>query len=276
MIRHFLLTALCVGSVCASAWAAGDSISDLSGDSRIKTILYDETDVYTITTKYGYQTNVIFSPKEEIQTISVGDRSLWQIIPAGNRLFIRPMEDDITTNMTVITNKHSYYFDIKSIAADKTTGNIYVAKFIYPDEKKKEAPAPETMHAAATTAVANPVPTSATAAPSAITGAGITQPGLPNYNYTYSGPDNLAPVQIFDDGKSTFFKFSDISQPLPNIFIVGAHGQERAVSYYVNPKNLVVVDTVAEEMALKSTAGTVHIYNETLNPGTTSQTSSRE
>ena len=127
----------------------------LRGDRRIKWLLYDETDVYTITTRYGYQTNVIFSPQEEIELISVGDRSLWQIIPSGNRMFIRPMEEDVITNMTVITNKHSYQFDLKSLSADKS-GNIYVAQFVYPDTKKPTlVPAP----------VLNALPPTSTALP---------------------------------------------------------------------------------------------------------------
>ena len=103
-------------------------------DQRIKQLSYDEGDVYTITTKYGYQTNIVFSPKEDIETISVGDKSVWQIIPSGNRIFIRPMEEDVITNMTVLTNKRSYQFDLKSLGPAQNEGNIYVATFIYPQE----------------------------------------------------------------------------------------------------------------------------------------------
>ncbi len=46
------------------------------------------------------------------------------------------MEDGAQTNMTLLTNKHSYQFDLKSLAADaKSGGNIYVARFIYPDDE---------------------------------------------------------------------------------------------------------------------------------------------
>jgi len=91
-----------------NAWAADDMDPILSQqDSRIKLLPYDESDVYTITTRPGYQTNVVFGRGEEIQTISVGDRSFWQLIPAGNRLFIRPMNEDVSTNMTILTNRHS-------------------------------------------------------------------------------------------------------------------------------------------------------------------------
>src|SRR5690606_16844710 len=68
-----------------------------------------------------------------IETISVGDRSLWQIIPANNRLFIRPMQKGITTNMTLLTNKRAYQFDLKSLGeGDKNDNVVYVVKFLYP------------------------------------------------------------------------------------------------------------------------------------------------
>lgn len=267
-------------------------------DKRIKMLLYDEADVYTITTRYGYQTNIVFAPQEEIETISVGDRSLWQIIPSGNRMFIRPMEEDVLTNMTVLTNKHSYQFDLKSVSPDKTVGNIYVAQFVYPDEKKK----PNAMMAAAAAVPAPPAaaaqmammpppaapammpPAMPAAAPAAQPGPsvmppvyrppitsqapmpGMMQPVFPNYSYTYAGPDELAPLQVYDDGKSTYLKYRDVNQPLPNVFVIGSNGKEMPVHFNVRGE-YVVIDAVAGEMALKNSDGTVHIYNEMLNPG---------
>src|SRR5690349_19344959 len=138
-MRKYLSIAIVFAGVTHGAAWADDVDAPLPSDERIKLLAYDESDVYTITTRYGYQTNIVFGPSEEIETISVGDHSMWQIIPSGNRLFIRPMEEDVTTNMTVLTSKHSYQFDLKSVPGDKTAGNIYVAMFVYKDEKKRPA-----------------------------------------------------------------------------------------------------------------------------------------
>jgi len=248
--------------ICAAhSYVLADEPSPLlPADSRIKLLTYDESDVYTITTKYGYQTNIVFGLTEEIQTISVGDRSLWQIIPAGNRLFIRPMEDNAQTNMTLITNKHSYQFDLKSVAGGKSTGNIYVAKFTYPDDKKKNE---EKKHAAASIAEPVGMPVMASAKPPAAV-PGVTQPVHPNFNYTYSGPDDSAPAQVYDDGTSTFVKYRD-NQPLPSVYMVDLNGKTKSVSFSVN-NNLMVIDAVAGEWMLVSNNGTVYVYNEMLNP----------
>ena len=261
-------------------------------DSRIRVLPYDESDVYTIPTKYGYQTSIVFAPDEQIETISMGDRSLWQIIPSGNRIFIRPMLDDVITNMTVITNKRSYQFDIKSVGEDsKNTNIIYVAKFLYPDQVAEQAvsaydtqmpeatianvypepaaasdappagqpvqatPAPtvpvDTTSTRTTTVIANPVPAISVAAQ--------------NTRYTFSGPNELAPLQVFDDGKSTYFKYQNMGQPLPNAYIIDADGKEKPVAHYVRD-GLMIIDDIAGEWMLKSSAGTIIVYNEQINP----------
>jgi type IV secretion system protein VirB9 len=292
------------------------------GDSRIKMILYDESDVYTITTRYGYQTNVVFSAQEEIQLISVGDRSLWQIIPSGNRMFIRPMEEDVITNMTVITNKHSYQFDLKSLPADKS-GNIYVAKFVYDNNKKagpiidsllpssmippERSTAPSAMptsspfgvgpsipsaqavaqpSAPAQQPILTPEPTMASAAmqpmpsaayPQASPAPSVVQSSAPalspavsgtNYSYTYAGPDEMAPLQVYDDGRATYLKYRDVKKLPPNVYVVDKTGKENPVSYTVKG-DYMVVDVVAGELALRGSdsLSAVHVFNEMLNPG---------
>ncbi len=304
------------------SWAdATETDADVTNvqDTRIKIIPYEETDVYTLTTKPGYQTNVVFGRGEEIQTISVGDRSFWQIIPAANRLFIRPMNEDVTTNMTVLTNRHSYQFDLKSISADAKGGNIYVAQFAYPDTRKVPPPAP--LPPAASQPFRPPVAdgppvdttprnmTAEPAAPSSMgylvapgsvkppytpppcvppecvppgaknfepkneapayasndSGPGISHPVGPNFNYSYSGPDDLSPLQVYDDGKSTYISYRQSSEPLPNIYLVDSSGAERPTTYYIKG-NAMVIDNVAPQMALKSSSGTVYIYNELLSP----------
>jgi type IV secretion system protein VirB9 len=305
------------------------SEDELPQDERIKILPYDETDVYTLTTKPGYQTNVVFGRGEEVITISVGDRSFWQIVPAGNRMFIRPMNEDVTTNMTVITNRHSYQFDLKSISLTEDKGNIYVAKFIYPRRTHSTGPYMATARIPSTVtnpvqpmmgpppgmmAPAAPVPVQAvphqnpsislpperfSTAPGsmkppytpppcvppecippgvqhtpdqgappyvpAASGPGISHPVGPNFNYTYSGPDDLSPLQVYDDGGSTYITYRQTKEPLPNIYLVDRNGNERPTTYYIKGEAM-VVDSVSPQMALKSSSGTVYIYNELLDP----------
>lgn len=111
---------------------------EVVADSRIRVFVYDENEVYKIFTQYGYQSNIEFGKNEKIVTMSLGETSSFRVTPAGNRLFIKAMRNDQVTNLTVITNYHSYQFEISSAIVDENDV-IYVARFYYPDE---EASAP--------------------------------------------------------------------------------------------------------------------------------------
>src|SRR5690348_345452 len=73
----------------------------ITTDSRIRTFVYGENEVFQLNTKNGYQSNIEFSEKEEVYLVSLGDTSAWQITPAGRRLFINALDDNAHTNMTV-------------------------------------------------------------------------------------------------------------------------------------------------------------------------------
>ncbi|MCE2926145.1 MAG: TrbG/VirB9 family P-type conjugative transfer protein [Rickettsiales bacterium] len=246
---------------CYPALADGAEPS-LPSDQRIVILPYDESDVYTITTKYGYQTSLVFGRDESIETISVGDRSLWQIIPSGQRLFIRPMDDDVITNMTIITNRRSYQFDLKSLPSDSKEKPLYVVRFKYPEPKKKSL---ARMAEPAPAAIETPMP------PKGFTPAPVNLSQTPrssqtiNYNYTYSGPDALAPVKVYDDGCATYFQYRSLGKNLPRIYIIAAGEPEREIVFYSKGNDL-VVDEVAGEFVMRHANGAVTVYNEVLNP----------
>lgn len=112
----------------------------ITTDSRVKTYIYNENEVYKITIYYGYQTSIEFGKGEEVATISMGDSYAWKLNPIGNRLFIKPLEDDMHTNMTIITNKRAYQFDLFSQKVDANLNKelVYVMRFYYPDTINNE------------------------------------------------------------------------------------------------------------------------------------------
>lgn len=237
--------------------------------ARVKLLQYDESNVYVIRTKYGYQTNIVFANNEEVQTISVGDRSLWQLIPAGNRLFIRPMSENITTNMTLITNKHSYEFDLKSVDKDNDS-NIYVAKFIYTakpsasnlDFSSTSRPPIDVVNATNNTNTLKLPASIITSTP--IVKSSPSVKGKDNYNYTYSGNDMIAPRQVYDNGKSTFINYLTPQSQPPEIFIV-VGGKEFLTTPIIQGNSLIIND-ITREIILRSKNGEIKVYNESLSP----------
>jgi type IV secretion system protein VirB9 len=106
-------------------------------DSRIKTYVYNQNDVYLVLISSGFQSSIEFQKGEIIKTLSMGDSYSWSLTPLGNRLFIKPMENNVRTNMTVITNFRTYQFDIASKSEDSDNSDIaYVIRFYYPNKIK--------------------------------------------------------------------------------------------------------------------------------------------
>lgn len=230
----------------------------ITTDSRIKTLVFSPNEVFTITTHYGYQSNIEFGPKEFIDTISVGDRVAWQITPAGRRLFIRAQEENAHTNMTVVTNLRAYQFDLRSSAADAVFGSeelTYVVRFFYPEDAQAGMAPP----APPRTMTPPPAPTAAAPTP---TGSIPVAPVTPafNYRYTYSGEGAIAPTKIFDDGKSTFFKFSgDVS---PKISVISAKGESLDVPTRRTSDGLIAVNAIAQRLSIRQGTQQVLVYNE--------------
>ena len=262
MMKHLVALFLFLGP--ATAYAAGNP--DIPVDSRIKILTYTSSDVYTVPTKYGYQTSIVFAHNEEIKTVSVGDRSMWQIIPSANRIFIRPMDDNLATNMTVITNQREYNFDIKSVAADQTS-NLYVVQFRYPENRTEEyitlndGDMPPLAH------MSSPVTLTHTS-----TGSNVTIPPLDtqrtqdiNEQYTYTGSDALAPSQVYDDGKNTYVLYDAMPSPAPRPTVLSTTGKPAVAKHEVQG-NKIIIHTVASGFVLKSPKGKITVYNELFHP----------
>ncbi len=109
----------------------------ITRDTRIKTYIYNPNEVYLLVLHYGFQSHIEFAQGESIETISLGDSYAWKITPLANRLFIRPLEKNIRTNMTIITNKRAYQFDIvsKELEEGEEQDLVYQIKFFYPKKK---------------------------------------------------------------------------------------------------------------------------------------------
>jgi type IV secretion system protein VirB9 len=110
----------------------------ITTDNRIKTYIYNPNEVYLLVLHFGFQSNIEFAKNEEIQTITLGDSYAWKITPLDNRLFIKPMERNIRTNMTIITNKRTYQFDIvaKELEDGYEKDLVYVVRFYYPKRSR--------------------------------------------------------------------------------------------------------------------------------------------
>ena len=119
----------------ASAQEAETVEETEQGDPRLVTLTFDETKVYTINGKVRVQTTIKFAPDESIQNVGIGDSNAWQVQPnqAQTILFVKPLEQSARTNMTVVTSRRTYLFDL---VASPRNEPLYVMQFRYPELEK--------------------------------------------------------------------------------------------------------------------------------------------
>jgi len=212
----------------------------ISTDKRLRTIVYNPNEIFSYKGFYGYQSSIIFAPGESIETISMGDTTSWQMLPAGNRLFIKPIEGDAQTNMLIITNKREYQFIIEAAQAIDINDPdlVFSVTFIYPGDSGGEDL--QTFNA-----ISDDVSTNSNN----------------NFNYSISGPDTVAPLKIFDDGEFTYFEFIDKNGTIPAFYSVNSGGLESMVNYKLSG-NYIIIEAVYPQMTLRNGDDVVCVYND--------------
>jgi type IV secretion system protein VirB9 len=243
----------------------------LTTDSRIRTLVYNPNEVYELKFYYNYQSFIEFSDDEEIEMISIGEAFAWRLTPAGKRLFIRPLEIAAHTNMTIITNKRTYHFDIRSSEFEGKADEdlVYTIRFFYP-QVGQPLPIPPQL-VVPNPAKPEPKPLGAivrTPIPGArvdrdLAGVIERNPENAELNFLYSmagKADNITPLKVYDDGNETHFQFAKNNLVIPTISAVDASGNEFQLSYSIRD-NYVVVPTTARQFTLRLADSLLCIYN---------------
>lgn len=218
----------------------------LGSEKKFRSYVYNPNEVYRYVGHYTYQGFIEFDQGESVVTISMGNPSMWLFESLGNRLFLKPVgEDNSETNMTVITNKKVYHFELMAREASGITDKnlIFVAKFVYPDEKDKNI-------------VEFPkVPASDEP--------DMSDLSIYNFNYQYTGEPIIAPIKVFDNGKFTYFQFSNKISELPAIFSVDSDGYESLINFR-SVKNYVITEIISPQFTLRNGNDIVCVYNMNL------------
>jgi len=239
-----VLAALALGVALAGPALATETPRPGAIDSRIRTVAYDPDQVVRLTGYFGIQTMLEFAPDERIENVSIGDAMGWQVTPnkKANLLFLKPLDRTAATNMTVVTDRRRYVFELV-VAGPKASAKdlAYVVRMLVP------APAP--------VAVIAPPP----APPAA--------PVAKNSAYAVKGDGAIRPSSIFDDGVATYFAWP-AQADLPAVFVVGADGVEGLANAVVRDGYL-VVDQLAPRFVLRSGKSSLSVTNAAFSQGAT-------
>jgi type IV secretion system protein VirB9 len=215
-------------------------------DSRLQTLVYDADAVVRIDGKVKVQTTIKFAPDEIIENVAIGDSAAWQVQPnkAQTILFVKPLEPAARTNMTVVTDKRTYLFDL--VASPKASA-LYVLQFRYPELEKA---AEEARLAAAAEAEAQAALAAAAPQQSAAAAAAAPDPAELNFAWATSGNPELLPSRTYDDGDAVFLTWP-AGIPIPAILITNDEGDEGPVNYTTRG-DTVVVEGVPARIILRS------------------------
>tara|TARA_R110002072_G_scaffold219248_1_gene376865 strand:- start:16368 stop:17072 length:705 start_codon:yes stop_codon:yes gene_type:complete len=207
--------------------------------NKIKTVTYSPNNIIKLSSDTLLQTMIELNKNEDIQNISIGDSTAWNVnVPKNtpNIIFVKPNMINSNTNMTVITDKNTYHFDLSSNEIDKNNA-IYHLKFHYPNITNNLS----YINYKNNHYYKN-------------------NPDGWNWQYSFIGNKNIAPKLIFDDKeKFTYFKFNP-TQEAPAIYI-NNNGKDELVNYKVKSP-YIVIEKLARKFTIRYGNQITHIYNE--------------
>jgi len=195
------------------------SAQDLPRDPRLPIVPYVEGQIIELEGHLGYQMMIEFDPQERIENVSIGDSLAWQVTPnrAATLLFLKPVVAHAATNMTVVTTRRRYAFALRALDAVSPDDPrvIYGLRFSYPTEANAGEPSPTSL----------------------------------NFDYAMSGDAALMPVEIFDDGHSTYLRMREGAET-PAIFALRDDDSEELVNSQQRG-SMTVVDQTADRFVLR-------------------------
>jgi type IV secretion system protein VirB9 len=286
MIKEsFLALALGVASLAAPAAAQ---------DSRLVERIYDDSEVVVIDGKLGVQATIGFGTDERIENVAVGDAEQWQIMPnkRADLLFVKPLTADARTNMTVVTDRHTYFFDL---VASPRAEPIYMLRFTYgarssvpelavaedAEESVTDAPqvaeappaarAPDAAIAAVDPTGTSPEPARANLVASTIeqaqasSGEAGPDPALLNFAWERSGTKRLLPARVYDNGKETYLLWGQ-GQDVPSILVRDAAGDLSPAQFDIRG-NTIVIDGVPTAIVLRGGRGSATLESRRVAAG---------
>ena len=205
------------------------------------TFTYNRNNVYEVYAMPGYLTTFELNPDEEITFLAGGDTENWQLDEAkgGEKnttfVFVKPIEEELETNILITTNKRLYNIKIES------TSNEYnsLVKWEYPETAEMIKFRANTVETATTNA------------------------DKINMYYTM---DNkyypFAPEKVYDDGNKTYFTMKKSMQEMPTLFIKGDDNKYSQTNYRIDDEGRFIVDRTARRFKFILGKKSVTVVNQ--------------
>ena len=210
-------------------------------DSRLVERLYDPAEVVRVEGRINVQTTIRFGDDEAIENVAIGDSQQWQVTPnrRANHLFVKPLAPRAATNMTVVTSRRTYLFDL--VASPNHRTPLYVLTFTFPEEPEEETELAEAEQRETPNAIELAAANDDLA---------VIDPVQLNHDWARSGEAGLLPETVYDNGDATFLIWP-VDVPMPAILVKNDEGTEGPVNFAVRG-DTIVLDLVPREIVLRS------------------------
>lgn len=273
-----LLISFCLMSSFMLTKSFAIPYGSITTDSRIRTLVYDPNEIYTLTVHFGYQSLLQFSEHENVESIFLAQPFAWKILHNDNYILFNTLQVGVKTNIIIKTSKHLYILDLVSKAADENLASdlVYLTRFFYVEKDKKEKfikNESETILNSHSNFYSNlqnsentiskskaPLPPSDPYIDLSVGNKNI------NFDYSLNGKKEVTPLRIFDDGKNTFVLLKDISDIKNNnveIFVKGESGKTKKLSPDMKNSYL-QIKGIHPIISMKIRNYWVNIFNEKL------------
>ena len=189
------------------------------GNPHIQAVDYRPDQVVTMEAAPGYQVTIELAPDEHVENVALGDSGGWQVTAnrRGDRLFVKLLRPDVSTNMLVVTDARLYNFELSPLSAPRAD-TAWTIRFRYP----------------------GPLAGSGAATPVAEKVVG---------RYKVRGSADLRPSGIHDDGVHTYLEWPE-DRALPAIYAVNGRGQETLVNGMMRDGRM-VIDSVQDKLVFR-------------------------
>lgn len=190
-------------------------------DPRVRSVDYEPNEVVPLTAFVGYHVHVEFGPDEQFVNLAAGDTAALEVGAEGNHLLLKPRAAAGPTNLTVLTNRRTYFFEYRALSrAPRADEAVYSIAFRYRDARDLRLPAVATGGADADSQLQKPRP-------------------VANRDYWYCGHPALRPVTAADDGLQLRLTFAADAE-WPAVYASEADGSESLVNFHVEGDAMIV------------------------------------
>lgn len=227
-------------SVASGSGAAAKSIAT--------TFNYYKSTMYQVFSKPNFTTTIELNSDEEVLYIGGGNTENWLIdtTNGGDKnatyVFIKPLFENQKTNINILTNKRTYFFQIEST---KSKYNPYI-NFKYPFEANLNFVKKNTTNLNDFSLIND-----------------LDNPKFAElyFNYSYDHKQNFSPIQIFDDGEKTILVFDTKLQELPVPYGYDSTNKLNLINYRV-VDNKIIIDKVVKRIDLILNTKVLKIYRK--------------